>query len=221
MKLLAIETATEACSAALLIDDSITARAEIAPQQHTRLILPMVDELLTEAGITISNLDAIAFGQGPGAFTGVRIAIGVVQGLAFAHNLPVIPVSSMAALAQQFTEEYSNIAVAIDARMGEVYWGQYQLNDGGIMQLLAEEAVLSPNEVKADSNQKWFGAGTGWGTYEKELSQQFNDNLIGFSSECFPLAKYTLQIAKTKLNRNEIYDASNAEPVYLRNKVVG
>lgn len=221
MKLLAIETATEACSAALLINDVITDRIEIAPQQHTHLILPMVDELISEANIAIADLDAIAYGQGPGAFTGLRIATGVVQGLAFTNNIPVIPVSSMAVLAQQFSHEHSNIAVAIDARMNEVYWGQYQLNDEGIMQLLGEEAVLPPNDVMVDSHYEWFGAGTGWGTYEKELSQHYKDNLIGINGECYPLAKHIIEIAKYKLNRNETVDAAHAEPVYLRNKVVG
>ena len=220
MKLLAIETATEACSAALLMDDTIIDRIQIAPQQHTHLILPMIDELLSEAGISISDLDAIAYGQGPGAFTGLRIATGVVQGLAFAHETPVISISSMAALAQQFSHEHSNIAVAIDARMGEVYWAEYQLNDDGIMQLIEEEKVIPPDDVNANTKYNWYGAGTGWGTYKKELSKHFTNNLIGINNECYPLAKDIAIIAKSKLVKGEVKKAQQAEPVYLRNKVV-
>ena len=130
MKILAIETATEACSAALYNDGEIICRYELAPRKHTQLILPMMDAILEEAGVTRSSLDAIAFGRGPGAFTGLRIAVGIAQGLALAVDKPVIPISTLGAMAQQVLETTSNVInsaeaafiPAIDARMGEVYW---------------------------------------------------------------------------------------------------
>ena len=149
MKLLAIDTATEGCSAALLIDNKMAVRMDVQPRKHAELILPMLDELLSEAGLSVSQLDALAFGRGPGAFTGVRIATGVIQGVAFAADLPVVPVSTLRALAQRTYNEYNhtNVLTAFDARMDEVYWAAYQLDDNGLMSLVGEEAVLSPDDV--------------------------------------------------------------------------
>ncbi|MGB1311163.1 MAG: tRNA (adenosine(37)-N6)-threonylcarbamoyltransferase complex dimerization subunit type 1 TsaB, partial [Leucothrix sp.] len=147
MKILAIETATEACSAALYHDGGIISRYELAPRKHTQLILPMMDSLLAEAGLSKQALDAIAFGRGPGAFTGLRIAVGVTQGLALALDRPVIPISSLAAMAQQVLDATVDLASAmldyipaIDARMGEVYWARYK-NVDGQAQLAGDEAI--------------------------------------------------------------------------------
>lgn len=220
MKILAIETATEACSAALLIDDNITTRSEVAPRKHTSLILPMVDSLLQEAGIDVADLDAIAFGQGPGAFTGVRIAIGVVQGLAFAHDIPVIPVSSMAALAQQQAEAHPAIAVAIDARMQEVYWGIYQRDNAGIMQAVAKEVVCTPESIELPAGENWYGAGSGWQTYSEILSQRCVGKLTGYEGQVFPLATGVLSLAQPLLKSGVTSAVTEAAPVYLRNKVI-
>jgi tRNA threonylcarbamoyladenosine biosynthesis protein TsaB len=219
MKILAIETATEACSAALCIDDSCIERLKLAPRMHTQLILPMVDELLQEAAIEIKDLDAIAFGQGPGAFTGVRIAIGVIQGLAFAHNTPVIPVSTLAALAQHFAENNEYVATAIDARMQEVYWGLYKRDESGLMQAIIEESVCSPTEIQTHSDGEWFGAGSGWKTYPDELKSAFSSKLTGFESEVFPTAVDVLTLAKAEYLKNKVISVEEAKPVYLRNKV--
>lgn len=123
-KILAIDTATENCSVALLVNDRVISRSEVAPRDHTKKVLPMVDEVLKEAGLTLQDLDALAFGRGPGSFTGVRIGIGIAQGLAFGAELPMIGVSTLAAMAQASYRLHgaTNAAVAIDARMGEVYW---------------------------------------------------------------------------------------------------
>lgn len=220
MKILAIETATEACSAALNIDDTCIQRFEIAPRRHTELILPMIDELLREADIQTSDLDAIAFGQGPGAFTGVRIAIGVTQGLAFAHNLPVIPVSTLAALAQQFAKEHTYVATAIDARMQEIYWGLYKKNDLGLMQQFTEEKVCSPSDIFTPSEGDWFGVGTGWNTYSEKLQSKFNRNLQGFKDDVFPTAEDIMELAKPAYLDGKTLSVEEATPVYLRNKVV-
>ncbi|MBL1141001.1 MAG: tRNA (adenosine(37)-N6)-threonylcarbamoyltransferase complex dimerization subunit type 1 TsaB [Proteobacteria bacterium] len=219
MKILAIETATEACSAALGIDNSYIQRYEVAPRQHSQLILPMVDELLKEANIKITDLDAIAFGQGPGAFTGVRIAIGVVQGLAFAHDIPVIPVSTLAALAQHFADDHDSVAAAIDARMQEIYWGLFKKNEAGVMQAIIVERVCSPTEIAPLSAGKWFGAGSGWQTYPDELKSVFSENLVGIDENVYPSAEDILTLAETDFLENKAISVEAAAPVYLRNKV--
>ena len=140
--LLALDTATEACSVALLHDGKVTSHYEVIPRLHAQKLLPMIQQLLADAGTTLQAVDAIAFGRGPGAFTGVRIAIGVVQGLAFALDRPVLPVSNLAVLAQRAYREQgvSQVAAAIDARMDEVYWGCYR-ETAGEMRLVGNEAV--------------------------------------------------------------------------------
>ena len=146
--LLALDTATEACSVALLHDGKVASHYEVIPRLHAQRLLPMVQALLGEAGVALSAVDAIAFGRGPGAFTGVRIAIGVVQGLAFALQRPVLPVSTLATIAQRAWREQgaTQVAAAIDARMDEVYWGCYR-EHGGEMQLVGSEAVLPPEQA--------------------------------------------------------------------------
>jgi len=220
MKILAIETATEACSAALDIDDNCTSRFQVSPRRHTELILPMIDELLREADIQTKDLDAIAFGQGPGAFTGVRIAVGVIQGLAFAHDTPVIPISTLNALAQHYADEHTHIATAIDARMQEIYWGLFKKNDLGLMQAVTEEKVCSPTDISKPSKGNWFGAGTGWSTYEEELKTQFDKMLIGFDGDVFPSAEDVIALAKPAYLEGKAIPVEDAMPVYLRNNVV-
>lgn len=219
MKILAIETATEACSAALAIGDEQIARYEVAPRKHTQLILPMVEALISEANIKVSDFDAIAFGQGPGAFTGVRIAMGVIQGLAFAHDVPVIPVSTLAAIAQHVADDHQYVASAIDARMQEIYWGLFKKNDSGIMEAASEEVVCAATDVNIISDQIWFGAGTGWDTYSDVLSSKFDKNLNGFDGNVFPSAVDVLALAKPAYLENKMISVEQASPVYLRNKV--
>jgi len=180
MKVLAIDTATEACSAALYIDDElsnkkITSRYQLAPREHSRLILKMIDDLLAQAELSVSSIDAIAFGQGPGSFMGLRIAAGVVQGIAFAHDIPVILVSTLKAIAQRAYEETGsqNILATIDARMDEVYWAAYSLKDQQ-WHLQGEECVISPDKVfipEILGNETWVGAGNGWKSYKDRLLQ--------------------------------------------------
>ncbi|WP_073691284.1 tRNA (adenosine(37)-N6)-threonylcarbamoyltransferase complex dimerization subunit type 1 TsaB, partial [Pseudomonas aeruginosa] len=169
--LLALDTSTEACSVALLHEGRALSHYEVIPRLHAQRLLPMVRDLLDEAGVALSAVDAIAFGRGPGAFTGVRIAIGVVQGLAFALQRPVLAVSDLAILAQRAYREQGaeRVAAAIDARMDEVYWGCYQLQQGE-MRLAGSEAVLPPERVAVPwdaAAADWFGAGTGWGYVER------------------------------------------------------
>ena len=220
MKLLAIDTATEACSAALFLDGALSSRYEFAPRQHAELILPMVDALLAEAEIKLGSLDCLAFGRGPGAFTGVRIATGVIQGLAFAVDLPVIPISTLAILAQGAVSQSDYLLSAIDARMGEVYWGLYQVRDN-VVEAVSAEAVSKPDQVTAPADRQWFGVGSGWNTYAQELSQAVNGHLIGHQGEAYPHARDIIPLALRDYAAGAAVPAEQALPVYLRNQVTG
>lgn len=148
MRLLALDTSTEACSVALLLDDEVRLRFQLTERSHAELVLPMVQSLLEEAGLALTDLDGLAFGRGPGAFTGLRIASGVVQGLALGADLPVAPVSSLASVAAQVAVPAGEaVLVCNDARMGEVYWGVYRLEPDGTVQALCDETVSAPDRV--------------------------------------------------------------------------
>lgn len=215
--LLALDTATEACSVALLHDGKVLSHYEVIPRLHAQKLLPMIQDLLAQAGLARSALDAIAFGRGPGAFTGVRIAIGVVQGLAFALDRPVLPVSNLAVLAQRAQREHgaSQVAAAIDARMDEVYWGCYRAT-AGEMRLVGAEAVLPPEQalLPGDATGDWFGAGTGWG-YAPRLPASVG----GMDASLLPHAEDLLSLATFAWHRGEALTADEAQPVYLRDKV--
>jgi len=219
LKLLAIDTATEACSAALHIDGVTTLKYEVVPRKHAELILTMVDELLSESSLSLRQLDALAFGRGPGAFTGVRIATGVIQGLSMSADCPVVPVSTLAALAQGAISESKQIACAIDARMSEVYWGLYQANEDNIMQLVGEETVCLPDAVHIPTSNGWLGVGSGWETYENELQTRLAGSLSGFRPGDYPSAEAICVLALDAYQRGEVVDAAEAQPVYLRDKV--
>ncbi|SEI97109.1 tRNA threonylcarbamoyladenosine biosynthesis protein TsaB [Azotobacter beijerinckii] len=215
--LLALDTATEACSVALLHEGRVLGRYEVIPRLHAQRVLPMVQELLGEAGIALSAVDAIAFGRGPGAFTGVRIAVGVVQGLAFALQRPVLPVSNLALLAQRAHRErgVGLVAAAINARMDEVYWGCYRL-EAGEMRLAGAEAVLPPERVELPraASGDWFGAGTGW-AYAERMPVAVAARDAGL----LPDARDLLTLAGFAWQRGEGVPAEQAQPVYLRDKV--
>lgn len=222
MKLLAIETATEACSAAIMLDDQIVERFEITPRTHNELILPMCEQVLAETGLNLSQLDAIAFGCGPGAFTGVRIGTAVTQGLAYAHDLPVIPVSTLANLAQQAFEKnsaYTNVFAAIDARMQEIYWAVYQKQSDNTLNPIFDERVQAPMQVDCNECEVSFGLGSGWGTYAEMLQQKTNLDISLIDGKALPHATTTLQLAKPKFDKQEFVDAAHALPVYLRDNV--
>ncbi len=221
MRILAIDTATEACSAALLVDETIHARYELAPQQHARLILPMMEALLVESGCTLAQLDGLAFGRGPGSFTGVRIAASVIQGLAFATDLPVVGISTLAALAQQVVDEHQASAVltAFDARMEQVYWGAYWRQESGLVQLQGEEQVCDPHEVPMPEGRDWVAAGSGWSAYGDVLARQVGMELVAHYPQAMPHARGILRLAQAAFMRGEGVAAEQAQPVYLRNNV--
>lgn len=225
MKILAIDTATEACSAALYIDGEIAAEYKIAPREHSRLILVMIERLLAQAESNIAELDALAFGRGPGSFMGLRIAAGVVQGIAFAHNLPVIPVSTLMAIAQRAHEQtqVSNILTAIDARMDEVYWCAYQIENRRWI-AKGEEQVISPDKIQVvkitgESDDAWVAAGSGWKSYRDRLLPTSDTKLRMIIPDCLPSAEYIVKIAAEDLSAGKTVSAAEAIPVYLRNDV--
>jgi tRNA threonylcarbamoyladenosine biosynthesis protein TsaB len=221
VKLLAVDTSTEACSAALLIDDEIIERYRLAPREHTQLILPMIDALLSEAGLKVVALDGVAFGRGPGAFTGLRIAAGVVQGIAFAADLPVAPVSSLAALAQGIRREAgaSRVLAAIDARIQEVYWGAYECDDTARPRIVGVEAVCSPQRIPIPGGDGWYGVGSGWGVYLPHLQRRLAGSLRGWDAQRYPRAHDVALLGAAAIDRGEAVSAEQALPVYLRNEV--
>lgn len=222
MKYIAIDASTEACSVALMINEKIHSRYELCPQSHSLVLLPMVDEVLKEANVSIQELDGLIFGRGPGSFTGVRIGIGVAQGLAFSADLPVVGVSTLQTMAQQAYQRHQEKTVlsAIDARMGEVYSGIFEADEHGIMQPLCDESVLVP-ELLAEHYQAYsqniYAVGTGWDAYEKELSSLKRQE--GSPEILFPNAEAMLKIGIQLLQQGKGTSAENAQPVYVRDTV--
>jgi tRNA threonylcarbamoyladenosine biosynthesis protein TsaB len=230
MKILAIDTATEACSVALMdsaeyhtsneIDKSFDSIFEICPQQHSQQILPMIDKLLKRNACKLSELDAIAYGRGPGSFTGVRIAASTVQGLAFGANLPVVHVSTLAAMAQQ---EYANTGrkehlVLIDARMKEVYMGHYKIVDGVAVQQV-EESVVAPESALAYlmSLPEDIGlAGTGYITYAEIFAQSLQNVVLNVH---YPHAAFMLPCAVQAMQKGSSIVVDDINPIYVRDKV--
>lgn len=220
MNILALDTCTESCSAALLYQGQLFERVEITQRGHSDLILGMMDELFEQAGTDISAVEALAFGRGPGSFTGVRVGVGVAQGIAFARDIPVIPISSLAAVAQGVVEQAGSdyIAVAMDARMGEIYCASYQI-ENGLVQGIDEERVCPPEQFKPVQTQRWVGVGTGWGEYEAILKENFANNMLDIQVEKYPQAGSIIKLAQQEILAGRLLPADQALPVYLRNNV--
>lgn len=223
MRILAIDTATEACSAALWNTGEICAHFELCPREHTQRILPVVQDILSQSGVTLAELDALAFGRGPGSFTGVRIGIGIAQGLALGAELPMIGVSTLATMAQGAFRKSgaTRVLAAIDARMGEVYWAEYVRDEQGIWHGEESEAVLKPEAVKERLMQlsgEWVTVGTGWPAWPElaadatHLTMTDGEVLLPAAEDMLPIAVYLLEQGKTVA-------VEQAEPKYLRNEV--
>lgn len=217
MKILALDTSTEACSVALSADGHIRERFELGAQ-HSSLILEMVDEVLAAAALSLANLDALAFGRGPGSFTGLRIGAGVVQGLAFGAGLPVVPVSSLAAMAQG--QRQSQVLAAFDARMSQVYWGAYRRGPDEIVTLVGDECVVAPGKVPLPQAGDWFGVGSGWDHYADELIARLGDRVRDWSEGGHPHARDVARLGEVGFSNHEAVSAEQALPVYLRDNVV-
>ena len=220
MNIVALDTCTESCSAALLYQGELFTRVEMTQRGHSELILGMMDDLFKQAEISISEIEALAFGRGPGSFTGVRVGVGVAQGVAFARDIPVIPVSSLASLAQQVADtlQVEYIGVAMDARMGEIYCASYRCVDGTVT-LLDKEQVCPPEQFIPISDQQWVGVGTGWGVYDEVLRQNFAGKLSNISVEHYPNASSVIKLAQIEIKAGRLLSADQAMPVYLRNNV--
>jgi len=218
MKLLAFELSTEACSVAVHVDGQVRERFEIAPRRHAELALPWAEELLAEAGIARSQLDAIALGRGPGAFTGVRLAIALAQGVALALDRPLIPVSTLQALAMRAPAEAGQVLAAIDARMGEVYVARYQRVDG-LPWLQDAERVCPPQAVALPEGIRCAGVGTGFGAAEGAIVAQLGTALISVDATALPRASDVLALALPLLARGEAIAPERVEPAYLRDNV--
>lgn len=225
--ILALDSSTDACSVALSVNGVLTSRFEIATQSHTQRLLPMVEELLAEQPLALADLDALAFGRGPGSFTGLRICTGIIQGLAYGANLPVIPVSTLQAMALGFYRANRSInvplLVALDARMNEVYWALYQRGNGGHPQSIIGEFVMHPEDVAqhlADLNMPAIteasivGIGSGWhypampSSLARRLELAVN-----------PHAEDVLLLALPRLIAGQVESVENAQPVYLRDSI--
>ena len=220
IKLLAIETATEACSAAVWYDGQVCERYELAARAQGRLILGMVDAVLAEAGLTLQQLDGLAFGRGPGAFTGVRIATGVIQGLAFGADLPVAPVSSLAALAQGAQRQFAakRVIATLDARMHEIYWGAYACDATGLMIEAGAERVGKVQTLHLPAGT-WFGVGSGFVAYDAELRARMGGALSGVAPDCLPQAHDVATLGAAVLARGGGVSAEQALPIYLRDNI--
>ena len=230
MKLLAIETATEACSVALWIDGAVRERFEIAPRRHAELVLPWADALLAEAGIAKSQLDAIAIGRGPGAFTGVRLAIALGQGIALALDRPMVAVSTLAALAVSAPPladagggwdgiAQQHILAAIDARMGEIYIGTFARDAGGLVVPIDAEQLVRPDAVPLSDHRNWIGVGTGFAADNGALVHALGEQLLHHDATALPRAADVVRLAARAFAHGEAVAPELIEPAYLRNKV--
>lgn len=217
-KILALDTSTDACSVALSLNGETREDFRIIPRQHTQQLLPMVEAMLAEAGISVSDLDAIAFGRGPGSFAGIRIATGVAQGLAYGADLPLLPVSTLEALAvSAFKKEGADkIVAAIDARMDEIYVASYQMNEGLPVVELSEQ-VCAPGALVLESDH-YLAVGSGW-RYVDDMTNTIKQSVQISSETYYPSALCMLTLASTAWEQGKAISPELALPVYLRDQV--
>jgi tRNA threonylcarbamoyladenosine biosynthesis protein TsaB len=218
VNILALESAGQGCAVALLAGGQLIERYEAAPRRHAATLLPMAEQCLAEAGIGLRELDAVAFGRGPGSFTGVRIATGVAQGIAFAAGLAVVPVSNLAACAAAAfrLRGWRQVLVALDARMGEVYTGAFTCGDDGLPTAAGVEALCGPEALVAPGPRGWQGAGSAFAAYPALAARL---GLEDADATLAPLARDLLGLAAAALARGEAVAAEDALPVYLRDQV--
>ncbi len=216
MRILALDTSTEYCSVAVSVDGKTLVRSEPG-NRHAERILSLVDALLAEAGVSLKQLDAIAFGRGPGSFTGLRIGAGVAQGLAFGAGLPVVPVSSLATLAQGV--DAPRVLAALDARMNQVYWGSFRRNPQGLVEPVGEECVADPDTVPLPEGGDWTGAGSGWDVCHAALARRAGTQLRDWRRQQLPQARAMLELARAAVQAGRTVSPEQAIPVYLRDNV--
>jgi len=219
MRLLALDTSTEACSVALLLDGELRMRFELTERSHAELVLPMVEGVLRDAGLALTDLDGLAFGRGPGAFTGLRIASGVAQGLAFGAGLSVAPVSSLAAVAEQVPAAPDEpVLVCNDARMGEVYWGVFRRAADGAVTALCSEVVSPPDAVGVGAPAPRHVAGNALPRYPA-LADRLRAAGLQFHDGVYPRADAVARLGAIELAAGRGVPAQEALPVYVRDNV--
>ena len=216
MKLLALDASTDACTVALWTDGEAIERFSLGGK-HAERMLPMVHELLAEGAIALTQLDAIAFGRGPGSFTGLRIAAGVAQGLAFGAGLPVVPVSSLAVLAQ--AQDADRVLAALDARMQQIYWGAYVRSADGLVALEGEEVVVPPSDIPTPPGNGWLGAGSGWDQYHAILCTRLCEKLTDWRPQRHPHAADLARLGVAAFRAGGAIAPEEAIPIYIRDEV--
>ena len=219
MKILALETSTEFCSVALLHGGALIERSELAPRRHAELVLPFAESLLAEAGLKRTQLDGIAVGRGPGAFTGVRLGVSVAQGLAFALNIPVVTISSLAALAMQAPRGAQATLAVMDARMGEVYACSFGFDANGNPQPLDQERVARAEDLMLPQAASWNVIGSGWSAYRDALRARLPGEPLWAHGDAFPQARDVARLALPHFESGDVLPPERALPVYLRDKV--
>jgi tRNA threonylcarbamoyladenosine biosynthesis protein TsaB len=221
VNLLALDTATEACSAALWQDGAISERFTVQPRMHTKLLLNMVDELMAEAQLSPQQLHGVVLSRGPGSFTGLRIATAAAQGIAFGVDVPVALVSTLATIAQDFfNRNLDEIAyTAMDARMHELFWGIYRRNSVGLAELIGDETVLPAERVPLEHAGPGVGVGSAWGVYGDILRDRYGALISGVQSDLLPRAACAVQIGADYFRQGLVVAPELALPVYLRDQV--
>ena len=216
LNLLAVDTSTEYCSAALYVDGETVERGELAGQKHSQLVLGMVDALLRERGLALADLDGIAYGEGPGSFTGLRIGCGVVQGLAFGANLSVVGIGTLLAMAEGAGSD--RVIACLDARMNEVYLAAYE-KDGGAWRAVFDPTVCAAAQAPDVQGEGWLGCGSGFRAYGDALQARYGNALARIEPEAYPHAADIAKLAVPRFASGDVLPAEHAAPVYVRNKV--
>ena len=220
LNILAVDTATEACSAALSSRGTVYKRFAVAPRQHHSLIFEMCQAVLAEARLDVAALGALVYGRGPGSFTGVRIAASFVQGVAYAHKLPVIAISDLQAVAMQALEQSgeTQVLVAMDARMKEIYYGYFEKDDAAV-KIIGDEGITAAEKLTVPSTFNGIGAGNAWPLYRDSLKKVLGTRLKKWYAPALPEAATMLHLAMPLLTAGKTLNADRALPVYLRHPV--
>ena len=212
----AFETSTERCSVALWRDGEVAAIEARASNSHGEQALPALERLLAQAGASAKQLDAVAFGAGPGSFTGLRIACGLAQGIAWANDVPVIGISTLEAMAEECGAP--KVIACVDARMREVYYSAWQ-KDGGVWREVIETRCVAPGDAPAPEGRDWFGCGSGFAAYGETMGNALRGHFRGIDVNARPGAAAVARLAAPRLAAGQGVDASLAAPVYVRDKI--
>ncbi|MGB0955782.1 MAG: tRNA (adenosine(37)-N6)-threonylcarbamoyltransferase complex dimerization subunit type 1 TsaB [Panacagrimonas sp.] len=217
-RILAIDSSTQACSVALSVDGQLLEHFEIVGQSHIQRLLPMMNALMAEAGVSARQLDGLVCGVGPGSFVGVRIAVGLVKGMAMSLDRPVYPVSSLAMLARRALQSGEHrILAAIDARMGEIYFQAFVRSRTGTLQAQSDPVLVTPERLPQPQGHHWFACGSAWAAYSDALTARLDAQVHGVDADALPHAQTALAVAHDGARNWQ--DASALTPLYVRDKV--